>query len=142
MEIRVILLLLVSLLYSIFMCLLFTFLGVELFFKHAAHSYQSVQLKMRTFEALAVLLIISINNFPSAVDGDPIGTGGPAVVTEGKDALLTCVITGPYQNDTVIWRKGTEILAAGKNRVTGDKRISVLHDDGKCFTVYRIIFGK
>lgn len=54
------------------------------------------------------------------------------MVTEGKDALLTCVIMVPFGNDTVIWRRGhNEILAAGKNRVTSDKRISVLHDDGK-----------
>lgn len=60
------------------------------------------------------------------------GTGGPSVVMEGKDALLTCVIMGPYSNDTVLWRKGaTEILAAGMNRVTNDKRISILHDECK-----------
>lgn len=51
---------------------------------------------------------------------------------EGKDALLTCVIMGPFSNDTVLWRKGaTEILSAGMNRVTNDKRISILHDDCK-----------
>lgn len=64
-----------------------------------------------------------------------IGTGGPSVVMEGKDALLTCVIMGPYSNDTVLWRKGaTEILAAGMNRVTNDKRISILHDECKYTT--------
>lgn len=58
------------------------------------------------------------------------GTGGPATVSEGEDALLTCVVMGPYKNDTVIWRKGpTEILSAGLNRVTNDKRISILHDE-------------
>lgn len=51
------------------------------------------------------------------------------MVMEGEDALLTCVVMGPYRNDTVLWRKGpNEILAAGLNRVTNDKRISVLHD--------------
>lgn len=58
------------------------------------------------------------------------GTGGPAVVTEGKDALLTCVIMGSFENDTVIWRRGNdEILAAGVSRVTQDRRIRVLHDE-------------
>ncbi|XP_050094930.1 Ig-like and fibronectin type-III domain-containing protein 1 [Anopheles aquasalis] len=61
---------------------------------------------------------------------DPIGTGGPAMVHVGEDALLTCVVMTPFNNDTVLWRKGPhEILSAGMNRVTGDRRISVLHDD-------------
>lgn len=60
------------------------------------------------------------------------GTGGPSVVAEGGDALLTCVVMNPYANETVIWRKGqNEILSAGKNRVTGDRRISILHDESK-----------
>lgn len=87
---------------------------------------------MRLIGALTALLIITADNYATLVDGDPIGTGGPSVVTEGKDALLTCVIMGPFENDTVIWRKDTEILAAGMNRVTADKRLSVLHDDGEC----------
>lgn len=62
----------------------------------------------------------------------PIGTGGPSVVAEGKDALLTCVIMGPSSNDTVLWKKGNStILSAGMNRVTKDKRISILHDESK-----------
>ncbi|XP_055693632.1 Ig-like and fibronectin type-III domain-containing protein 1 [Lutzomyia longipalpis] len=73
------------------------------------------------------LLTFSIN-YGDAVD--PIGTGGPTIIGEGSDALLTCVITGSYANDTVLWRKGpNEILSAGINRVTSDKRISILHDD-------------
>lgn len=65
----------------------------------------------------------------SHVIADQINTGGPSVVNEGDDALLTCVVMGPFRNDTVLWRKGpSEILAAGLNRVTNDKRISVLHD--------------
>lgn len=72
----------------------------------------------------SIVLILSL------VAADQINTGGPRVVKEGDDALLTCVVMGPYRNDTVLWRKGpTEILAAGLNRVTNDKRISVLHDD-------------
>lgn len=61
------------------------------------------------------------------------GTGGPTVVTEGKDALLTCVIMmGSFTNDTVIWRRGNnEILAAGTSRVTSDKRFRVLHDESE-----------
>lgn len=67
-----------------------------------------------------------------------LGTGGPSVVTEGKDALLTCVIMGSFENDTtVIWRRGNnEILSAGTNRVTQDRRISVLHDERKCLSAY------
>lgn len=66
-----------------------------------------------------------------------LGTGGPTIVTENKDALLTCVIMAPFLNDTVLWRKGPDgvILSAGMNRVTNDKRISVLHDECKCCTV-------
>lgn len=61
-----------------------------------------------------------------------IGTGGPSIVIEGKDALLTCVVMGPYMNDTVLWKKGpTQILSAGMNRVTSDKRITILHDECK-----------
>ena len=72
-----------------------------------------------------IVLILS-----NAVAADQINTGGPRVAKEGDDALLTCVVMGPYRNDTVLWRKGpTEIIAAGLNRVTNDKRISVLHDD-------------
>lgn len=59
-----------------------------------------------------------------------IVTGGPTVVTEGKDALLTCVIMGSFSNDTVLWRRGNnDILAAGTNRVTTDRRFGVLHDE-------------
>jgi DB module len=73
----------------------------------------------------SIILILS-----NVIAADQINTGGPRVVTEGNDALLTCVVMGPYRNDTVLWRKGpTEIIAAGLNRVTNDKRISVLHDD-------------
>lgn len=61
---------------------------------------------------------------------DDINTGGPRVVAEGEDALLTCVVMGSYRNDTVIWRKGpSEILSAGLNRVSNDKRINILHDN-------------
>lgn len=87
---------------------------------------------MRFLKVLSLLLTAIISQY---VIGDPIGTGGPSVVTEGKDALLTCVIMGPFENDTVIWRKGTEILAAGMNRVTSDKRISVLHDESELETL-------
>lgn len=41
----------------------------------------------------------------------PTGTGGPSIVNEGDDALLTCVVMNPFINETVIWRKGPhEIL--------------------------------
>lgn len=65
-------------------------------------------------------------------------------MNEGDDALLTCVVMNPFINETVIWRKGPhEILSAGMNRVTQDKRISILHDGGNvycnalfCFCMY------
>ena len=54
-------------------------------------------------------------------------------MVEGGDALLTCVVMNPYTNDTVIWRRGSkEIISAGRNRVTADKRITILHDESKC----------
>lgn len=93
--------------------------------------------------ALILIQLVSIFSFDfaearnssSEINLIVLGTGGPSVVTEGKDALLTCVIMGLFQNDTVIWRRGNnEILAAGTNRVTQDRRISVLHDERKCFT--------
>lgn len=63
--------------------------------------------------------------------------GATTVVTEGKDALLTCVIMGTYSNDTVLWRRGNnEIIAAGTNRVINDRRFRVLHDDCKCEQVH------
>lgn len=72
---------------------------------------------------------------PLTIDtlAEKIANGGAAtVVTEGKDALLTCVIMGAYSNDTVLWRRSNnEIVAAGTNRVISDRRFSVLHDDCK-----------
>lgn len=66
-----------------------------------------------------------------------LGTGGPTVVTEGKDALLTCVIMGSFSNDTVLWRRGNDdILAAGTNRVTSDRRFRVLHDESEFFVLF------
>lgn len=81
--------------------------------------------------SFAVILILG--NFNSRAD--EINTGGPRLVAEGDDALLTCVVMGSHRNDTVIWRKGpSEILSAGLNRVTNDKRISILHDDAASST--------
>lgn len=38
----------------------------------------------------------------------------------------------PNMNDTVLWKRGTnDILTAGMYRVTSDKRINILHDDGE-----------
>lgn len=63
------------------------------------------------------------------------------MVSEGKDALLTCVIMGSFMNDTVLWRRGNnDILAAGTNRVTSDRRFRVLHDESMFpFCAIRII---
>lgn len=60
-----------------------------------------------------------------------IATGGPSIIYEGKDALLTCVVSENRSNNTVIWKKHDEILTAGKVRVTSDSRISILHDESK-----------
>lgn len=47
---------------------------------------------------------------------------------------------GLFENDTVIWRRGNnEILAAGINRVTQDRRISVLHDERKCDQIDEVV---
>ncbi|KAL1395852.1 hypothetical protein pipiens_010938, partial [Culex pipiens pipiens] len=86
------------------------------------------QSSLVTTTVLLQLLLALGQNVTLAAD--PVGTGGPSVVHEGDDALLTCVVMTPYNNDTVLWRKGpNEILAAGTSRVTSDKRISILHDD-------------
>lgn len=77
-----------------------------------------------------------INPFLAVCLSFVIGTGGPTVVTEGKDALLTCVIMGSFSNDTVLWRRGNDdILAAGTNRVTSDRRFRVLHDESRLIFV-------
>lgn len=55
------------------------------------------------------------------------------VVTKGEDALLPCTLKKTsYSNDTVLWRKAStnEILTAGTNRVSKERRINILHD--KC----------
>lgn len=80
----------------------------------------------------AYVLLMRLFFFPTFA-----GTGGPSVALEGTDALLTCVVSQAFTNDTVIWRKGPhEILSAGVNRVTNNKRINILHDDGE-YKVYR-----
>lgn len=75
--------------------------------------------------------IFGINFFE--FDKNPLGMGGPTrMVTEGKDALLTCVIMGSFANDTVLWKRGNnDIIAAGTSRVTNDRRFRVLHDESK-----------
>ncbi|XP_055908191.1 Ig-like and fibronectin type-III domain-containing protein 2 [Eupeodes corollae] len=81
---------------------------------------------LRIFLGLAVAVCI----LRVTKSSEAIGTGGPSLVVEGKDALLTCVVANPYLNNTVLWRKGSrEIMSAGMNRVTKDKRIRVLHDE-------------
>lgn len=59
----------------------------------------------------------------------------PVHVYDGDDALITCVVRDIGSN-TVMWKKedrerhSTRVLTAGENRVTADKRFSVLHDSG------------
>ncbi|XP_034111306.1 Ig-like and fibronectin type-III domain-containing protein 2 isoform X1 [Drosophila albomicans] len=66
--------------------------------------------------------------FTNVNSGVPIGTGGPSQIFENKDGLLTCVVSENVANNTVIWKKGDEILTAGSVRVTNDNRVRVLHD--------------
>lgn len=60
----------------------------------------------------------------------------PLHVTEGEDALVTCVVRNLGTN-TVLWkredpeRRASRVLTAGDNRVTSDTRFNVLHDSGK-----------
>lgn len=42
---------------------------------------------------------------------------------------MTCVVSENYNNYTVIWKKANQVLTAGRERVSTDKRISVLHDE-------------
>lgn len=82
--------------------------------------------------SLKTLILLAATSciFSMSKASEAIGTGGPSLVIEGKDALLTCVVTQPYLNSTVLWRKGSsEIMSAGMNRVTKDKRIRILHDE-------------
>ena len=59
----------------------------------------------------------------------------PLVKVVGDDALLTCVVQN-QQNYTLMWKKdskekiGTKILTANTERVTGDPRVSIIHEDG------------
>lgn len=53
------------------------------------------------------------------------------MIYEGRDALLTCVVSENTANNTVIWKRRGEILTAGMVRVTNDPRIRVLHDESK-----------
>ncbi|XP_067642607.1 Ig-like and fibronectin type-III domain-containing protein 1 isoform X2 [Eurosta solidaginis] len=78
---------------------------------------------------LLVVLTISTCLFTTVNSGVPIATGGPSLINEGKDALLTCVVSENRANHTVIWKKSDEILTAGMVRVSSDARISVLHDE-------------
>uniref|UniRef100_W8ADW8 Ig-like and fibronectin type-III domain-containing protein C25G4.10 n=2 Tax=Ceratitis capitata TaxID=7213 RepID=W8ADW8_CERCA len=80
---------------------------------------------------LLVVLTTSTCLFSTVNSGVPIATGGPSLIYEGKDALLTCVVSENRANHTVIWKKSDEILTAGMVRVTSDTRISVLHDESE-----------
>ncbi|KAK6628150.1 hypothetical protein RUM43_001962 [Polyplax serrata] len=72
-------------------------------------------------------------NLPSVREN--VGLMRPYHVYEGDDALITCVVSNVGEN-TVTWKKedrerhSRRVLTAGDNRVTGDKRFSVLHDNG------------
>ena len=54
----------------------------------------------------------------------------PLVVAEGQSAAITCVVRN-IGNYTVLWRdQNDSILTVGSERITTDKRINVVHDDG------------
>lgn len=80
-------------------------------------------------------LVVCLNLSPIFAKKKPtqslLGTGGPSLIFENKDALLTCVVSENEANNTVIWKKGDEILTAGTVRVTKDQRVRVLHDESK-----------
>lgn len=53
---------------------------------------------------------------------------------EGDSAFLTCVVRNILDH-TLIWKdKNDQVLSAGEIRVTQDKRISIVHDEGKLGT--------
>ncbi|XP_044737933.1 Ig-like and fibronectin type-III domain-containing protein 1 isoform X2 [Chrysoperla carnea] len=81
-----------------------------------------IQMDLR-FLLFASLLIYSYGGQPGKSHGNQ-----NVHVYEGDDALITCVV---WDNDdgTVLWKLGDKILTANSERVTHDKRISVLHDE-------------
>ncbi|EDV97557.1 Ig-like and fibronectin type-III domain-containing protein 2 [Drosophila grimshawi] len=81
-------------------------------------------LKLFVLQIITICLLLT-----NVYSGVPIGTGGPSLIYENKDALLTCVVSDNSGNNTVIWKKGDEILTAGTVRVTKDHRVRVLHDE-------------
>ncbi|KAH8334760.1 hypothetical protein KR074_009919 [Drosophila pseudoananassae] len=81
---------------------------------------------LRLLLLLVITICVLLTNVKSGV---PIGTGGPSIILESKDALLTCVVSENSSNNTVIWKKGDEILTAGTVRVTKDHRVRILHDE-------------
>lgn len=85
---------------------------------------------MNMYDVYVVLFGINVLNLIKTKKNSS-GMGGPTrMVTEGKDALLTCVIMGSFANDTVLWKRGNnDIIAAGTSRVTNDRRYRVLHDE-------------
>jgi len=58
---------------------------------------------------------------------------------ESKDALLTCVVSDNSSNNTVIWKKGDEILTAGTVRVTKDHRVRILHDESEFYKSFNLL---
>lgn len=79
---------------------------------------------------------IIVNNSISGLPSMRDSLTNPVHVYDGDDALITCVVRDIGSN-TIMWKKedrerhSTRVLTAGENRVTADKRFSVLHDSGK-----------
>lgn len=90
------------------------------------------------FILLTIFFFSLAGNVPSIRDS--VGLTRPYHVYEGDDALITCVVSNVGDN-TVTWKKedrekhSRRVLTAGENRVTGDKRFSVLHDSGKYYII-------
>lgn len=81
------------------------------------------------------------------VYGNQTGDQEIIVTKEGDDALLPCTLQkSTYSNDTVLWKRAStnEILTAGTNRISKDKRINIFHDKCKYyhFSFYNYYFFK
>ena len=83
-----------------------------------------------------VCLLTALNSFERvASDSNAFvdaSTSGPIVVSEGQDALITCITRHSNENNhVIIWRKDTsKVLLAGPTKIVRDDRISLIHDDG------------
>ncbi len=55
----------------------------------------------------------------------------PVKVSEGENVLMTCVVRS-LGDHALIWKDQTgNILTVSNTRVTKDKRVEIIHDDGE-----------